>query len=121
MKCDTMNKILKEKKSPEDYHKYLDMRAIIPAFIVSLLWSLAIAFYIPATAITEIILEMISTELTANAAVLGGIVVEMVFRAVVFVVDFILVFALSYIVLWVLFREADKKMLLEMKKKKEIK
>jgi hypothetical protein len=102
----------------EYFYRYADMRAIIPASFIALIWSIIIALYIPSKAITEIIVEQAQT--AVKFPILTGWIVDILFRTVIFIFDFILVFLIFYFVFWVIWREQDKRVMLQLKKKRQI-
>ena len=104
-----------EKWHSEYYYRYIDLRAIIPAMLIALVWGLAISFYIPSSAITQIIAEQ--TTHAVHFPVLTGWIVDIIFRGIVFVFDFIIVFLIFYFIFWVVWKEQDKRLILKPKKK----
>jgi hypothetical protein len=100
--------------------KYIDMRAIVPSFVIALLWSLLIAIWFPAQAFTEKMSEGFGAMFAAPVTIASGMIINILLRAAIFVVDFVFVFFISYMILWALWREQDKRVYLQMKKKREL-
>jgi hypothetical protein len=96
--------------------KYLDMRVIGPSFVISFLWALYISFYIPATSIVEFCITSLSPlsfyTYPEDLLTLMGIIL----RISVFILDFLIVFALCYLFIWIFVRERDKRMYLQYKR-----
>lgn len=100
--------------------KWFDPRALIPALIISFLWALYVAFYIPVMGIAEFILSQLS--ITANAVITDAAVIGLglLLQLFIFFVDFFLVFTLVYALIWIINRERDKKLYYSLKDKGKI-
>ena len=107
-----------EKYHSEYYYRYFDLRAIAPAMLIALIWSLAITFYAPTSAIAAYIVKQSSV--AVKYPELSGFVVDILLKAFIFIFDFIVVFLICYFVLWVVWKEQDKRLMLQMKKKRQI-
>ena len=107
-----------EKYHSEYYYRYFDMRAIAPAMLISLIWSLAITFYAPTSAITAYIIKQ--SALAIQYPEVSGFVIDILLKMFIFIVDFIFVFIFFYFVFWVIWREQDKRVMLQFKKKRQI-
>jgi len=98
------------------YHKYLDFRAIIPAVIIAFISSAITAFYFMDSFVVAFENNLV-TMFAVPTAVAAGIIFSLVSKIAFFTIEFIVIFLAVYAVLWIIFWEQDKKLMMKYKKK----
>jgi hypothetical protein len=105
------------KKSKQiEYHKWIDMRVIIPSIIIAFVFSIFVYLYVNEAVIIMAVWSYLSAVYgLALFAETDGIVFA-VSKIAFFTADFIVVFFISYVVLWLIAREEDKRLYKKYKK-----
>ena len=108
----------KESKHPI-YHRYLDFRAIIPAIVIAFVFTAFCIFYILDAVIVPIFID-VATSISGITVSITDPLLSTASNIALFTLEFIVVFLIVYFILLVFFREQDKKLYMEYKRKRLI-
>lgn len=107
------NKKIKDKQS----NKWIDMRVIVPSIILAFLFSITMYLFVDHSLILMSVWTYLSAVYGFALFVQPEGVLFYASEIAFFTVDLIVVFFLSYLVLWFIVREEDKRLYRQYKKK----
>lgn len=105
------------KKSKQlEYHKWIDMRVIIPSVVIAFIFSIFVYLYVNESVMIMALWSYLSAVYGFALFTETEGIVFTVSKIAFFTADFIIVFCISYIVLWLVAHEEDKRLYKKYKK-----
>jgi len=116
-----IKKEINKKFKREPYHKYIDMRALIPAAVIAFILSIFAYLYVNEAVLSAAIYLYVAFAIGGIPTFLASDGTMFMFPKVIFfTIDFIVFLVVSYVLLWIIVREQDKREYYHMKKKRQL-